>query len=241
MPWFDFVIADRYALPEELTPYFTEKPLYVDGSFIPLTQDETPARQATRAEFGLPEDAFVMAAFGNVYKLNEDILKIWVNILAKNTNAVLWLVDDNYSTTEKLKRQFQIAGISYKRIIFTKRDAHSEYRAKLAVSDIYLDSFPYNCGSTTRDVLNAGVPIVTQSGGCMVSRMGGSILSSLGLTELIANNTSQYENIVSQLVHNPEYLSSLKNKLIESVKKIQNNQNILAPSIENKITAMLQA
>jgi predicted O-linked N-acetylglucosamine transferase (SPINDLY family) len=193
MPWFDFVIADRYALPKELTPYFTEKPLYVEGSFIPLTRDEKPVREATRAEFGLPEDAFVMAAFGNVYKITPEMFATWMEILKEIPRAVLWLIDDNPTTTENLKKHAATAQIDIHRVCFTPRTAHSEYKTKLKLADIFLDTFPYNCGSTTNDVISANVPLITRSGKSLVSRMGISILRGINNNDPILFNQSSYK------------------------------------------------
>jgi len=192
MPWFDFVIADKYVLPEELTPYFTEKPLYVEGSFIPLTKNETPVREAKRSEFDLPEDAFVMAAFGNVYKITPEIFSTWMEILKKIPRSILWLIDDNAATTHNLKAHAVKCNADANRIMFTPRASHAEYCAKLKLADIFLDTFPYNCGSTTNDVMNAGVPLVTISGRTMVSRMGGSILSMLQTKVHVTHDFTQY-------------------------------------------------
>jgi predicted O-linked N-acetylglucosamine transferase (SPINDLY family) len=199
MPWFDFVIADRYSLPEELTHYFTEKPLYVDGSFIPLTRDETQVRDATRAEFGLPENAFVMAAFGNVYKITPEMFATWMEILKEIPRAVLWLIDDNPTTTGSLKKHAKNAKADLERIIFTPRAAHTEYKAKLKIADVFLDTFPYNCGSTSNDVLLAGVPIISLHGRTMVSKMGRSILESVGKAEFAQSSYRGYIEKIKQL------------------------------------------
>ena len=192
MPWFDFVIADRYALPEELIPYFTEKPLYVEGSFIPLTHDDTPVRDATRAEFGLQEDAFVMAAFGNVYKITPEMFATWMEILKEIPRAVLWLIDDNPTTTVNIKKHAMSAKADVSRILFTGRSAHVEYKSKLKLADVFLDTFPYNCGSTTNDVIQVGTPIVTMPGKTLVSRMGNSIVSALPSAGLISQSHADY-------------------------------------------------
>jgi predicted O-linked N-acetylglucosamine transferase (SPINDLY family) len=193
MPWFDFVIADRYALPPELATYFTEKPLYVEGSFIPLTRDEAPVREASRAEFDLREEAFVMAAFGNVYKITPEMFATWMELLKEIPSAMLWIIDDNPTTTANLKAHAVAAKADLKRIQFTPRATHIEYKAKLRLADVFLDTFPYNCGSTTNDVVQAGVPIVTMSGRTLVSRMGGSILQATGKSaDLIANSHGDY-------------------------------------------------
>ena len=199
MPWFDFVIADRYALPEELTTYFTEKPLYIDGSFIPLTLDDAPLPNATRSAFGLAEDAFVMAAFGNVYKITPEMFATWMALLKEIPKAILWIIDDNPATTANLKAHATAANIDLNKIKFTPRTTHIEYKAKLKLADVFLDTFPYNCGSTSNDVINAGVPLVTISGKSLVSRMGGSILKNTKLETYICSTFEQYKNKIISL------------------------------------------
>ena len=199
MPWLDFVVVDRYVMPPELTPYFVEKPLYVDGSFIPLTTQPAQPRTMTRQECGLPEDAFVMASFGNVYKINETLFTTWLELLQEKPDSVLWLIDDNSQTTQNLRAYAAQAGVDASRIIFSPRTGYDDYRAKLRLIDVFLDTFPYNCGSTANDVIEAGIPMVTCSGKTLVSRMGGSILSALGQSHLIANSLPQYKQLVLAL------------------------------------------
>jgi predicted O-linked N-acetylglucosamine transferase (SPINDLY family) len=193
MPWFDFVIADKYVFPEELTPYFTEKPLYVEGSFIPLTKPASNSVTTTRAEHGLPEDAFVMAAFGNVYKITPEMFSTWLEILLEIPDSILWLIDDNTATTRNLRDFATVKQADLSQIIFSPRTAHSEYLAKLALADVFLDTFPYNCGSTSNDVIAAGVPLLTMQGNTMVSKMGSSILNNSQLKNTIADSFENYK------------------------------------------------
>lgn len=216
MPWFDFVIADKYALPGELTQYFTEKPLYVEGSFIPLTRDETPVREASRSEFGLSDEAFVMAAFGNVYKITPEMFSTWMELLNEIPSAVLWIIDDNPTTTANLKAHAVAANADLNRIQFTPRTTHIEYKAKLRLADVFLDTFPYNCGSTTNDVVQAGVPIVTMSGRTLVSRMGGGILNSLGLSELTTDSYENYALRCKQLSQDEVFRKKVREKMFQS-------------------------
>jgi predicted O-linked N-acetylglucosamine transferase (SPINDLY family) len=199
MPWFDFVITDLHALPPEHTEYFMEKPLYVEGSFIPLTPPDENLPAVTRAEVGLPEDAFVMGAFGNVYKITPEMFEVWMQLLARMPDSVLWLIDDNTTTTENLKNHARAAQADLSRIVFSTRTVHKEFCARLKLCDVYLDTYPYNCGSTTNDVIRAGVPLVSRYGKTMVSRMGLSILSALNAIELTCVDVENYVNIVLQL------------------------------------------
>ncbi len=199
MPWFDFVITDRHALPPENTEYFMEKPLYVEGSFIPLTPPDEDLPVVTRADVGLPEDAFVMGAFGNVYKITPEMFAVWMRLLARIPDAVLWLIDDNPTTTENLKNHARLSQADLSRIVFSARTVHKEFCARLKLCDVYLDTYPYNCGSTTNDVVRAGVPLVTRYGNTMVSRMGFSILSSLRRMNFSANDDDSYIDLVDEV------------------------------------------
>lgn len=184
MPWFDFVITDRNAFPPELEEYFTEKPLYVEGSFIPMTPPDEDLPVVTRADVGLPEDAFVMGAFGNVYKITPEMFACWMRLLERIPDAVLWLIDDNATTTANLKNHARAAQADLTRIVFSARTPHKQFCARLKLCDVYLDTYPYNCGSTTNDVVRSGVPLVSRYGKSMVSRMGLSILFAIKHTEM---------------------------------------------------------
>jgi predicted O-linked N-acetylglucosamine transferase (SPINDLY family) len=231
MPWFDFVIADRCSLPEELTKYYTEKPLYVEGTFIPLTKEDATLREVKRSEFGLPSDAFVLAAFGNVYKITPEMFVTWMNILKACPKAILWLLDDNPTTTANLKKQCGINGVDDKQIIFTPRTSPSEYKLKLRVADVFLDNYPYNCGSTTNDIINSFTPIVTMTGKSLVSKMGKSILEQFELRELIANDKNEYMKIIFNLYNNPELITKIKEKIKNRLNTL--NRLTITKSIEN--------
>jgi len=218
MPWFDFVIADKYVLPEELTPYFTEKPLYVEGSFIPLTKPASNTVETTRAEHGLPEDVFVMAAFGNVYKITPEMFSTWLKILQDLPDSVIWLIDDNLTTTNNLREFAQSKNADLNRILFTPRSNHGEYIQKIKLANVFLDTFPYNCGSTSNDIVSCGIRLVSLSGRTMVSRMGLSILSEIGQSHDATKSIEDYVNIVHII-----YNKTKKTRLSQGIFNIQSS------------------
>ncbi len=199
MPWFDFVIADRHVLPEELSLFFTEKPVHVEGSFLPRVSYSDRGREVTRQELGIADNAFVMGAFGNTYKITPDMFSAWMRLLKRMPDALLWLIDDNEASTTSLKEHAVRAGVSANRLLFTPRTVHDEFCARLKLADVYLDTYPYNCGSTSNDVINAGIPLVSLYGKTMVSRMGLSLLSAVNATHLATKTLSDYEDKVVEL------------------------------------------
>lgn len=199
MPWLDFVIADEKVLPPDLALHFSEKPLYVQGSFLPWTADQRTAPPAMRADFDLPDDAFVMGAFGNVYKITPEMFASWMRLLERIPESILMLLDDNPLTTRQLQSHAQAYGADMSRIRFVPRTSHASFGANLRLLDTYLDTYPYNCGSTSIDVIRAGVPLVSRYGATMVSRMGLSVLSALDAADNAVPDLQAYEDRVVAL------------------------------------------
>lgn len=210
LPWVDFVVTDAWTLPDGLAPYMTEQPLYVDGSMIPLHHQPVVKRGITRADVGLPADAVVLTCFNNIYKVTPAMFASWVRILRRADRAVLWLLDDNQWATAALRKYAAGAGVDPERIIFAGRSTHADYRERLTLADLYLDTFPYNAGSTARDVLDAGLPLVTLSGQTPVSRMAGGLLHAAGLDELITTTAEGYEQKIVDLATAPDRIAALK-------------------------------
>src|SRR5205085_1781493 len=123
----------------------------------------------------------------------------WLRILQRCGRAVLWLLDDNQWATAALRAHAANAGLDPARIVFSGRSTHAEFREKLSLVDLYLDTFPYNAGSTARDVLDALVPLITLSGRTPVSRMAGGLLHAAGFDELITSSVEGYEELAVQL------------------------------------------
>ena len=125
----------------------------------------------------------------------------WMKILKSVPQSVLWMVDDNAQATTSLQRFAQRMGVPISQLKFTPRVSPSQFRQQLKCADIFLDTYPYNCGSTTNDVLAAGTPMVTLSGRTPVSRMGGSMLTALGMSQWIAHTHDEYRDLVVELAH----------------------------------------
>ena len=122
-----------------------------------------------------------------------------MRLLAEIPDAILWLIDDNSTTTQNLRNHAKAANADLSRILFSSRTPHKEFCARLQLCDVYLDTYPYNCGSTTNDVIRAGVPLVTQYGPTMVSRMGLSMLSAVGAQKTVSQDLESYQRIVQEI------------------------------------------
>ena len=150
----------------------------------------------------------------------------WLEILQQIPDSILWLIDDNKATTRNLREFATSKNADLNRMIFSPRTAHSEYLAKLALADVFLDTFPYNCGSTSNDVITAGVSLLSMRGKTMVSKMGSSILLCGHQTNTIADSFDNYKSICLSIKLTPKVpldqkyfnVSAVSNALMNSIK-----------------------
>ena len=97
--------------------------------------------------------------------------------------------------------------------MFGGRISPEEYLARYKVCDLFLDTFPYNAGTTASDALWTGLPVLTLMGQSFASRVAASLLNAIGLPELITNTQEEYEALAVELAINPQKLADIKLKL----------------------------
>ena len=90
------------------------------------------------------------------------------------------------------------------------RTSTEKYLATYAAIDVALDPFPYGGGTTTCDALWMGVPVVTLRGHTAVGRAGLSVLSNVGLTDLVAETVEDYVSIAAALAGDLPRLAALR-------------------------------
>jgi predicted O-linked N-acetylglucosamine transferase (SPINDLY family) len=213
--YMDYIMADRFVIPEEHFPHYTEHPVHMPDTFQPndsqrLTIDAVPSR----ANEGLPEDAFVFCSFNNSCKILPDVFDVWMRLLHEIPGSVLWLPEYNPAEPRNLRREAEARGIAPERLIFAKLVATpEEYLARLTLADLFLDTSPYNAHTTASDALWMGVPLVTFLGATYAGRVAASLLHAIGLPELVADSLPAYERLALELTRDKERLGALRTKL----------------------------
>ncbi|MCX7252302.1 MAG: tetratricopeptide repeat protein [Burkholderiales bacterium] len=215
LPTVDYIVADDFVFPPELEPFMTERPLRLPRCYQVSDRQREVGPPLTRAACGLPEDRFVFAAFNNNYKITPEVFATWMRILTQVPNSVLWLMADNRWSEQNLRDQAKAHGVDPVRLIFAGRAFPAEYMARLALPDLFLDTLPYNAGTTANDILWMGTPILTCSGRTYISRMCGSLLTAVGLPDLITFSLEEYERKAVQLGRNPKRIASHKRYLAQ--------------------------
>ena len=192
--YMDYIIADKQTIPKQNFKFYSEKVIWMPNSFITYDSRRKPStRIIKRSEYGLPEEKFIYCCFNNAYKFNKKMVEIWISILRKNQESILWLSANSKKFVENISNEFIKSGISKDRLVFAGRiDDHEEYLATYSLADLFLDTNPYNAHATALDSLRGGLPILTLSGNSFASRVGESILTALNLKNLITYDEEDY-------------------------------------------------
>ncbi|MEX2298346.1 MAG: hypothetical protein WD715_13095, partial [Dongiaceae bacterium] len=209
----DYIVADRIVLPPEHRAYYTEQPVWLPHCYLPAIAPEPTADAGTRADWGLPADAPVLASFNNGYKIEPVLFDAWMAILARVSGAVLWLHRYNDLVAGNLRREAVLRDIDPARLVFADRPDRAIHLARLSHADLALDTRIFNGHATTIDTLAAGVPVIALRGRHFASRVTASALEAAGLEELVTETIAEYVERSVSLLTERTHLGSLRRRL----------------------------
>lgn len=210
----DYIIADNFVIPPEFEDGYNEQVVRLPHTYQP--RDDASARPLapSRAALGLPEHSFVFCCFNQTIKITPKIFYIWCELLEAVPDSVLWLIADNAGTQNNLRREAAKRGVNPARLIGAPKILHADHLARIQCADLFLDTLPYNAHTTCSDALWMGLPVLTCAGETFASRVGGSLLTAIGVPELITYTLNDYKALALELATNREKLHTLRNKVI---------------------------
>lgn len=213
-PYIDAVLADAVLVPPGDEAHYTEHVVRLPGSYQVNNALRAPyAATPTRAEAGLPEAGFVFSCFNNAWKITPPVWDAWMQALRAVPGSVLWLLQDHPQAAEHLRREAAARGVDGARLVFAPRAAHAAHLARQPLADLFLDTLPYGAHTTASDALRMGVPVLSCHGDSFAGRVGASLLSALGLPELIAADLPAYAARAIELATQPDALRALRQRL----------------------------
>ena len=215
--YYDYLVADQTIIPDNYQLYYSEKISYLQSYQVNDSKQALPTTVFTRQDLGLPETGFVFCCFNNTYKITPTTFDGWARILKQVEGSVLLLYLDNETATINLTKEIVQRGIDANRLIFGKRLPMLDYLARYRVADLFLDTLPYNAGTTASDALRMGLPVLTCMGHSFASRVAASLLNAVNLPEMITTSQEQYESLAIDLAMHPEKLKTIKDKLANNL------------------------
>jgi protein O-GlcNAc transferase len=214
----DYRITDPYLDPPGAGSGedFCEKPLYIRSywCYSPTISDVDPAPPPS------VKNGFVtFGSLNNFRKIGPAVRAAWTELLRAVPGSRLMIHAHEGSHRNQSLDAFAAGGIASDRISFVETLPLADYLRQHRLIDIALDTFPYAGGTTTCDALWMGVPVITLAGDLAVSRSGVSILSNIGLADLIAKTPEEYIRMAADLAGDAGRLGQLRATIRERMQR----------------------
>lgn len=211
----DYAIVDRIACPASDEANWTERLVRMpDTFFIADNAAEIDPVPGDRKAHGLPPEGFVFCCFNGSHKIDPLTFDVWMRLLRRVQGSVMWLIGQGEITQRNLCREATERGVDPRRLIFAPfLSKHATHLGRYCLADLFLDTRYYNAHTTAVEALWSGLPVLTVPGTETPSRVGASLVTALGLPELVCRDFPDYEDRALFLARHPQRLAALKNKL----------------------------
>jgi predicted O-linked N-acetylglucosamine transferase (SPINDLY family) len=211
--YMDYLIADATIIPAAEQRHYSEKILYLPSYQANDSKRVVADKVFSREELGLPQTGFVFCCFNTSYKIAPGTFDGWMRILTRVEGSVLFMYSDAEAIENNLRKEARRRGVDAARLVFGKRLPRPEYLARYRAADLFLDTLPYNAGTTASDALWVGLPVLTCLGEAFAGRVAASLLKAIQLPELIASGEAEYEELAVELATNAQRLAEIKQRL----------------------------
>lgn len=231
--WLDFYLCDDYCIPQDENKNWSETIAYLPGCYYPgSTWAVSPAPRVSIDS----NKHFLFGSFNSVHKIQRSVLLAWAAILDAVPRSKLRILVPNRSAADALLRSAPELSLLRERIEFAFPISHSSHLNRLAEIDLALDTFPYGGHTTSADLLHARVPVLTISGRSLPSRVAGSLLTNLRMSELIARDLSEYVLMAIAIATNKKLYATIASKLDKEVAESSLfDPHVYAESFKNTI------
>jgi protein O-GlcNAc transferase len=231
----DYRFTDAYADPPGMTEgFYTEQLVRLEPTFLCYRPPEA-APPATAVDRG----GVSFGCFNALAKINRNVVNCWAQIMRQQPESRLLVKNLGLSDADarrRLQEDFAACGIGPERLdLRGKIPSNIEHLQLYNQITIALDTFPYNGTTTTCEALWMGVPVVVLAGQYHMSRVGVSLLSNLGLQEMIAGTPEQYVQIAVRLANDRSRLAELRGTLRQ---RIQASPLMDAPRFARNVEAV---
>ena len=209
----DYLFADKNTIFKNEENLYSEKVIY-----LPKIWNCHSGINQKRNKINSPllSNKFItFASFNNFNKINEDVIRVWSEILNKVKNSKLILKSSIKMQTDIIKNQFEKKNV-LDSVIFLEKKTFNDHLNLYNSVDISLDTFPYNGVTTSFESIWTGVPVLTMKGYNFNSRCGESINKNLNLEYLIAQDENDYISKAVHLSNNIDDLVNIRNQVFDS-------------------------
>lgn len=194
LPEMDIRIGDILTDPPEFAEHYSEKLVHLPKTFICFCPpEEYPSLEGSTRP---PERPITFGSFNLLAKINEQVIAVWSQILNQVQGSQILLKSRQLASKTAQDRYltlFEKHGIKSNRVILKSHvNSFMDHLNLYKEVDIGLDPFPYHGTTTTCEALLMGTPVLTLAGQRHSSRVGASLMSTVGLGDWVAKDTEDY-------------------------------------------------
>ena len=160
---YDYIMTDNIVSPESQQKFYLEKFLALPSTYQVNDGNINIDIEEDRKSYNLPKNGAILGSLNQSFKLEPIMFDAWIDILQKHEDTYLWLLDEG----EDMKRNilsYIDRRIDQKRIIFAERVERERHLARIRNIDIALDTRIYNGHTTSIEMLQSGIPLITLEG-----------------------------------------------------------------------------
>jgi len=208
----DYVIGDAIVTPFAHELDYAEAIVQLPHCYQVNDRERVIGPAGSRADAGLPGTGMVFCSFNASWKVNAGVLDAWARILAAVPGSVLWLLSRGGADpfVRNLRAEASARGVDPSRLVFAPFRPNPEYLALYRHADLFLDTWPYNAHTTASDALWCGCPVLTWQGETFAGRVAASLLTAVGLPELIQPDVTGYVARAIALAGDPPALARMR-------------------------------
>jgi predicted O-linked N-acetylglucosamine transferase (SPINDLY family) len=235
----DYLLADPVIAPPGREAFYVEQVYRLPGGFSCFTPPPgAPAVNDLPAGDCQP---VTLVSTHSLMKLNEQVLALWSRVLAAVPQSRLRFVRNTLSgeTLDHLSSRVREAGMDLSRVEFISQMPPGGHLEIYHQADILLDVFPWSGHTTACEALWMGVPPVTLLGESHAGRMVASVLTQMGLTQLIAQTPDEYISIIAALAADRHRLADLRRTMRSRMQNsLAGNPHAFARQLETALRDM---
>jgi predicted O-linked N-acetylglucosamine transferase (SPINDLY family) len=213
LPDMDYVFSDPVTIPPEVRHLYTET---IYDLPCMLTLEWLPA-DVPRTSLPALKNGFVtFGVFNRISKISDQAIEVWARIFDQVPGARLLIKDGALSDTfirDNLISRLTKFGIAPDRTELRGPTPRPEHLAAYNDVDICLDPFPQNGGVSTWEALRMSIPVVAMLGNALPKRISAGILTAIGLSDWIAENTEDYVRIAVERAGRLDELAQLRESM----------------------------
>lgn len=212
----DVFLSDSVISPPSLEHHYSERIMRLPSGRLCFSPPSDAPLVCDRHDIKVR-----FASFNRLNKLNDEVLEAWSEILNRVPHSVLRLKArplNGFDDRQYLLQRFSRFGIVESQLELQGFGTPPQVFREYVDVDIALDPFPFSGCLTTFDALWMGVPVITRICDTAVSRQSASLITSIGLTDLISSTTQGYVNAAIELAGDKIRLSGYRSSLREATR-----------------------